>query len=129
MNRDCQIMLILKPGLIHFDILTPLPGPWEDGPTYDSIIILSDSLDSTEACEFNDSSMILVWALISLALAMIFTSQDKLISASLAVLSISWPRKLLLTFKIRSTKSDVISLIFSNKSEKDSHSFCETLSM
>jgi hypothetical protein len=60
MNRDCQIMLILKPGLIHIDILMPLPGPSEDGPTYDSIIILSDSLDSTEVCEFDDCSMILV---------------------------------------------------------------------
>ncbi len=40
MNRDCQIMLILKPGLIHTDILMPLPGPSEDGTTYDSILDL-----------------------------------------------------------------------------------------
>jgi len=53
-------MLILKPGLIPTDILMPLPGPSEDGPTYDSIIISSDSLDSTAACQFDDSSMILV---------------------------------------------------------------------
>jgi len=53
--------------------------------------------------------MILVWALISLALAIIFTSQDKLISVSLAVSSISWARKRLLAFKIRSTKSDELS--------------------
>jgi len=43
-----------------FILLTPLPGPSEDGLTYDSIIISSDSLDSTVACEFDDSSMILV---------------------------------------------------------------------
>ncbi len=76
---------------------------------YYSIIISSNSLDSTAACEFDDSSMISVWALISLALDIIFTSQDKLISASLAVSSISWSRKRLLEFKILSTKSDELS--------------------
>ncbi len=46
----------------------------------------------------------------SLALDIIFNSQDKLIyAASLAVSSISWSRKRLLAFKIRSTKSDELS--------------------
>ncbi len=53
--------------------------------------------------------MILVWTLISLVLDIIFTSLDKLISASLAVSSISWSRKRLLAFKIRSLKSDELS--------------------
>jgi len=75
-----------------------------------SIIISHDSLDSTAACAFDDSSMISVWELISLTLALIiFTSQDKLISASLAVSSISWSRKLLLAFTMRFTKSDELS--------------------
>jgi hypothetical protein len=38
----------------------PLPGPLEDGPIYDSIIISSDSLDSTAAYEFDDSSIVVV---------------------------------------------------------------------
>jgi hypothetical protein len=38
----------------------PLPGPSEDGPTFDSIIMSSDSLDSTAACEFDDSSIVVV---------------------------------------------------------------------
>ena len=53
--------------------------------------------------------MVVVWALISLALDIIFTSQDKLISSLLAVSSISWSRKRLLAFTIRSTKSDELS--------------------
>jgi len=104
--------------------------PSADGPTYDSIIISSDSLDST--CEFDDSSVFLVWALISLALAIIFTSQDKLISASLAVSSISWSRKRLLAFKIRSTKSDelsdseVLESVWDERGDNELFSFCLT---
>ncbi len=45
---------------LHIYILTLLPGPLEDGPTYDSIIISSDSLDLTTACEFDDSSTMII---------------------------------------------------------------------
>ena len=44
-----------------------------------------------------------------IALAIIFTSQDKLKSTSLAVSSISWLQKRLLAFKLRSSKSDELS--------------------
>ncbi len=44
---------------LHIYILTPLPGPLEDGPTYDSIIISYYSLDLTIACEFDDSKPII----------------------------------------------------------------------
>ncbi len=74
--------------------------------------------------------MILIWALISLALAIIFTSLDKLISASLAVSSMSWSRKRLLAFKIRSTKSDELSdfevseSVWDERGDNELFSFC-----
>jgi len=98
----------------------------------DLITISSDSLDSTAACEFDDSSMVVVWALISLALDVIFNSQDKLISASLVVSSISWSRKRLLAFKIRSTKSDelsdfeVLESVWDERGDNELFSFCLT---
>jgi hypothetical protein len=76
--------------------------------------------------------MVVVWALISLALDIIFTSQDKLISASLAVSSISWSRKRLLAFKILSTKSDelsdfeVLESVWDERGDNELFSFCLT---
>ena len=102
-KETCYLLvlrLLLKAGgscvcfvkaLFYFFILSVayLCGPLEDGQTYDSIILSSDSSDSATACAWDGSLMILFWAFIYLALAVIFTSLDRFISASLAVSSIS----------------------------------------
>jgi hypothetical protein len=76
--------------------------------------------------------MVVLWALISLALDIKFNLQDKLISASLAVSSISLSRKRLLAFKIRSTKSDelsdseVLESVLDERGDNELFSFCLT---
>jgi len=58
-SKSWRILRLLCFG-IHIFILTLLPGPLEDGSTYDSIFISSDSLDLTTACEFDDSSTMII---------------------------------------------------------------------